>query len=130
MPSIVQAMRPKGGPAMESNDTPTVSQKNLDERYYVWLEATGKGTSWCDMSVLRSGRLVGRRRRHVLIDGEKHPSINGTALRLLPGRVGFWGHPFHTPYMGSVKGWNLRAAVRRNLFIWTRDPLRRAEGND
>jgi len=84
---------------------PTVSaRKNLDgEGNYVWLEATGQG-HFVGVDHVRSpesGRLVGEGDDMFFIDGEKHPSINGTGSEDYFLARGFCGTIlFHTPYMG------------------------------
>jgi hypothetical protein len=106
-----QAMPAKGWTSdWESNDTPTVSaRKNLDgEGNYVWLEATGQGHFvGVTMSVLQNqDGWWGEGDDMFFIDGEKHPSINGTGSEdYFLGAWDFGDHPFsYALYGAPVKG--------------------------
>ena len=94
----------------ESNDTPAVTaRKNLDgENNYVWLEATGQGHFvGVTMSILQNqDGWWGEGDDMFFVDGEKHPSINGTGSEdYFLGAWDFGDQPFSYALFGApVKG--------------------------
>jgi hypothetical protein len=94
----------------ESNGDPIVNAKrNVDgENNYVWMEATGQGHFvGVTMSVLQNqDGWWGEGDDMFFVDGEKHPSINGTGSEdYFLGAWDFGDHPFSYALFGApVKG--------------------------
>jgi hypothetical protein len=94
----------------ESNGDPIVNTKrNVDgENNYVWMEATGQGHFvGVTMSVLQNqDGWWGEGDDMFFVDGEKHPSINGTGSEdYFLGAWDFGDHPFSYALFGApVKG--------------------------
>ena len=105
----------------ESNDTPAVTaKKNLDgENNYVWLEASGQGHFvGVTMSILQNqDGWWGEGDDMFFVDGEKHPSINGTGSEdYFLGAWDFGDHPFSYALFGApVKGAEL-AGSRSSVY--------------
>ena len=105
----------------ESNDTPAVTaKKNLDgENNYVWLEASGQGHFvGVTMSILQNqDGWWGEGDAMFFVDGEKHPSINGTGSEdYFLGAWDFGDHPFSYALFGApVKGAEL-AGSRSSVY--------------
>ena len=93
-----------------SNGDPIVNTKrNVDgENNYVWMEATGQGHFvGVTMSVLQNqDGWWGEGDDMFFVDGEKHPSINGTGSEdYFLGAWDFGDHPFSYALFGApVKG--------------------------
>jgi Protein of unknown function (DUF2961) len=94
----------------QSNGDPVVNaKKNLDgENNYVWMEAIGRGHFvGVTMSVLQNqDGWWGEGDDMFFVDGEKHPSINGTGSEdYFLGAWDFGDHPFSYSLFGApVKG--------------------------
>ena len=105
----------------ESNDTPAVTaKKNLDgENNYVWLEASGQGHFvGVTMSILQNqDGWWGEGDDMFFVDGEKHPSINGTGSEdYFLGAWDFGEQPFSYALFGApVKGAEL-AGSRSSVY--------------
>jgi len=105
----------------ESNDAPAViAKKNLDgENNYVWMEATGPGHFvGVTMSILQNqDGWWGEGDDMFFVDGEKHPSINGTGSEdYFLGAWDFGDHPFsYALYGAPVKGTEL-AGSRSSVY--------------
>jgi hypothetical protein len=105
----------------EANDAPTVNaKKNLDgENNYVWLETSGQGHFvGVTMSVLQNqDGWWGEGDDMFFVDGEKHPSINGTGSEdYFLGAWDFGDHPFSYALFGApVKGPEL-AGSRSSVY--------------
>jgi hypothetical protein len=105
----------------ESNDAPAViAKKNLDgENNYVWMEATGQGHFvGVTMSILQNqDGWWGEGDDMFFVDGEKHPSINGTGSEdYFLGAWDFGDRPFSYALFGApLKGAEL-AGSRSSVY--------------
>jgi Protein of unknown function (DUF2961) len=105
----------------ESNDAPAVNaKKNLDgENNYIWMEATGQGHFvGVTMSILQNqDGWWGEGDDMFFVDGEKHPSINGTGSEdYFLGAWDFGDRPFSYSLFGApVKGAEL-AGSRSSVY--------------
>jgi hypothetical protein len=105
----------------ETNDAPAViAKKNLDGgNNYVWMEATGPGHFvGVTMSILQNqDGWWGEGDDMFFVDGEKHPSINGTGSEdYFLGAWDFGDHPFSYGLYGApVKGTEL-AGSRSSVY--------------
>ena len=105
----------------ESNDAPAVNaKKNLDgENNYVWMEASGQGHFvGVTMSILQNqDGWWGEGDDMFFVDGEKHPSINGTGSEdYFLGAWDFGDRPFSYALFGApVKGAEL-AGSRSSVY--------------
>jgi len=105
----------------EANDAAAITaKKNLDgENNYVWLEASGQGHFvGVTMSILQNqDGWWGEGDDMFFVDGEKHPSINGTGSEdYFLGAWDFGDHPFSYALFGApVKGAEL-AGSRSSVY--------------